>query len=215
MSNSQLRSEKVTNSCGPQKNFEAQSVSSDDGTGSWAVSPTVRDSEVGKFNKILVSHMDQTIGPLSDHGGRDVNLPLEGPVSFPLLNSQGGFVTAAELKSIPLSVELGEHRKKELLQQKNGKSRWSLQEEIAKVIEKGFSLGYVYKVRGREEEGGESAKGNSDQQLSWSMGVEIAKVIEVGVALGVDFNGNKDSLGSIIAQREGEDIERLAENAAN
>lgn len=41
--------------------------------------------------------------------------------------------------------------------------------------------------------------------------MEIANVLEVGVALGVDFNSKEDSIGVIIAQREKEDEERLAE----
>ena len=54
-------------------------------------------------------------------------------------------------------------------------------------------------------------KEDNVQEQSWSMGVEIANVLEVGVALGVDFNSKEDSIGVIIAQREKEDDERLAE----
>ncbi|KAI9194405.1 hypothetical protein LWI28_005663 [Acer negundo] len=211
VSNRQGGLEKGTSGRGPQWSFEAYSETSEKGTELWGVSPTVTGTEVGNLNKILVRYIDQTIGPISDQEGRDINLPLKDPISFPLLNLQGGHVTAEELISVPLLVELGEERKKGNHKQQKWKKRWSLQEEIAKVIEKGFSLGYEFKVRGKKAEGGYLATGNSVQERSWSMGIENANMIEVGVALVVDFNGQEHSIWIAIAQREVEDENRLAE----
>ena len=74
-----------------------------------------------------------------------------------------------------------------------------------------FSLGYILNDRNRESVGNKTQDDNDVQEQSWRMGREIAKVLEVGAALGVDFNSKKESIGVIIAQREREDQERLAE----
>ncbi|KAK0575010.1 hypothetical protein LWI29_032546 [Acer saccharum] len=182
------------------KSKEAQSSSTEDGLIPLVDKSSSRGSGFGVSKKILVRHKDQKVVSILDQEGRDINLPLRGPIQFPLQDLEGGQNRAEDLMSIPLAVEIDEEvRRGNKKNKKLEVVRWSLQEEIAKVIAKGISLGYVFNARDKETEGSKTQVGDKDEEQSWSLGVEITKVIEVGVALGVDFNSKEDSIGKEIA----------------
>lgn len=83
----------------------------------------------------------------------------------------------------------------------SSRSRWNLEVELAKVVEKGVDLGYLR--RDKVQQGG-----GSIEPSSWRLSEEVAKVIEVGAALGFDFNRNKESISKEISRREKEDEDR-------
>ena len=108
----------------------------------------------------MVRHINNKVISISDQEGRAVNLPLRGPVPFPLQDSEGSQIRAEDLVPVQLAVDLEENEKigNNKTKQRGG-SRWSLAEEFAKVIEKAFSLGYVLKDRTRETKGDKSQEG--------------------------------------------------------
>ncbi|KAK0600248.1 hypothetical protein LWI29_013022 [Acer saccharum] len=208
LSKRQYGLEKGVSDNGLQKSVEAQSMTSEDRDGQyghtpreWGDNSSSKGFEVGAPKKMLVRHKDHSLVSISDQEGRGIIIPLKGPITFPLQNSEGGQIRADDLESVPLTVDLGNEGKRGNQKAKHHSvnDRWSLQKELAKVIEKGFSRGYSFN----------QDFANTVEERSWSLSVEIAKVIEVGMALGVDFNGKEDSIEKEIAQREMEDEIKL------
>ncbi|KAK2648768.1 hypothetical protein Ddye_016257 [Dipteronia dyeriana] len=76
---------------------------------------------------------------------------------------------------------------------------WILEEEIAKVIDKGIFMGYDFKKE----------KLNDQSRVNWSLEDEITKVIEMGVSLSFDFNGKEKVIEEEIMRRESEDMCRV------
>ncbi|KAK1551224.1 hypothetical protein Q3G72_032272 [Acer saccharum] len=165
--------------------------------------------------------------------------PLKDPIQLPLNGLEGDQIVGKDLEPLHLEVELvtdvsriaepnkttekGNRFMKDIIvksRQQSNKSYWNLEEEIAKVIEKGVSLGYVFKSNEKDRDkehivmqedhyNSRSNQGES-QENSWNFDNEVAKVIEVGVALGFDFNGNEVEIGEKIANREKEDKALMA-----
>jgi hypothetical protein len=103
---------------------------------------------------------------------------------------------------------VGERSFKEIVE----KRRWNLNEEIAKVVEKGIELG-VIKGGGGSKRGEQlSVDPSGNLTGNWKLSEEVAKVIEVGVALGFDFQGKEDSISEEIRRRETEDETRFLQN---
>ena len=94
---------------------------------------------------------------------------------------------------------------------------WNLEEEIAKVIDKGVALGVNFKKNKEKEnlkpfdfeDGKEGEKDATD--TTWNLEEEVTKVIQMGVALGIDFNGIENEMIKIIDSREEEDDARMEE----
>ncbi|KAK4833505.1 hypothetical protein QYF36_006173 [Acer negundo] len=68
---------------------------------------------------------------------------------------------------------------------------WHLEDEIAKVIEKGDALGINMQ-----------AKQMGDNSEVWDLQVEVAKVLETGAALGFDFHGQEVEITEIVSAME-------------
>ncbi|KAK2651968.1 hypothetical protein Ddye_011824 [Dipteronia dyeriana] len=195
------------------------------------------------------------IVPISDLKGGILSLLLTGPVQLPLRVSERGQIAGKDLLAIPISVELEvsginvikitrvvekmtRTARKEIgtgnQNVNNDKTKiknvyWNLKDEIAKVVEKGVALGYVFKYKETRVNNGGScdnhgiiSEGNSvgvetggqtgnDEDTMWSLEDEIGKVLEVMVTLGFDFNSKEVEISGVITQREKEDEERLAE----
>ena len=189
--------------------------------------------------KVIVRHKNHKNVSFSDKEGRVLSHSLKGPIQLPLNGLEGDQIVGKDLESLHLEVELvtdvsriaepnktteksNRFRKDTIVKsrQQSNKSYWNLEEEIAKVIEKGVSLGYVFKAKekdmGKEhivmQEDHFNARSNQgeSQENSWNLDNEVAKVIEVGVALGFDFNGNEVEIGEKIATREKEDEALMA-----
>ncbi|KAK0583522.1 hypothetical protein LWI29_037804 [Acer saccharum] len=86
--------------------------------------------------------------------------------------------------------------------------RWNLEEEVAKVIGKGFALGVLQGSEDGIRIKGTQGEHKKNRSVKWSFSEEVAKVIEVGKALGVNFNGNEECAVEEIRRRESEDVER-------
>ncbi|KAK1550995.1 hypothetical protein Q3G72_028387 [Acer saccharum] len=189
--------------------------------------------------KLTVRHKNHKKVSFSNKQGKVLSHPLKGPIQLPLNGLEGDQIVGKDLEPLHLEVELvtdvsriaepnkttekGNRFMKDIivksLQQSN-KSYWNLEEEIAKVIEKGVSLGYVFKSNEKDRDkehivmqedhyNSRSNQGES-QENSWNFDNEVAKVIKVGVALGFDFNGNEVEIGEKIANREKEDKALMA-----
>lgn len=73
---------------------------------------------------------------------------------------EGNQIRVEDLLLVPLAVDLEENGKiGNIKKNQMVRTRWSLAEEFAKVIEKAFSLGYVLKDRTRETKGDKSQEG--------------------------------------------------------
>ncbi|KAI9178653.1 hypothetical protein LWI28_029259 [Acer negundo] len=79
--------------------------------------------------------------------------------------------------------------------------RWNLEDEVAKVVEKGVALGYF---NGPKASGGLDSipSGSLGQKNgSWCLSLKVAKVTETGITLGFDFHGKVDLLSMEISMR--------------
>ncbi|KAI9168801.1 hypothetical protein LWI28_002123 [Acer negundo] len=76
-------------------------------------------------------------------------------------------------------------------QRQRKKGVWNLEEEFAKVIQKGVALGIIKK---------------KDDKVEWDLDEEVTKVLETGATLGIDFDGNKEELYDVVVglERKGE-----------
>ncbi|KAK1583380.1 hypothetical protein Q3G72_023248 [Acer saccharum] len=190
-------------------------------------------------------HKEQHLIYFSDLEGRPLSMPLRGPVQLPLQAVKGGQISGKDLLEIPVVVDLtsGDSRiptqagaperyqlsDKEMDQscdsgRKDSNSTtfyWNLEEEIAKVIEKGVALGLVVNSKDKSLGNGNGTHPTEGRHLEedhpaeatdqdWNLEEEVTKVIEVGVSLGFDFNGKEVEIGGKIADREKEDAERMA-----
>ncbi|KAK1548763.1 hypothetical protein Q3G72_035111 [Acer saccharum] len=86
---------------------------------------------------------------------------------------------------------------------------WNLDEEIAKVIEKGADLGVNFKLRSTCSKDEDGVKKNREDK--WNLEEEVTKVIETGVALGLDFYGKEAEIAKYLSSRELEDEARFYE----
>ncbi|KAI9165982.1 hypothetical protein LWI28_024068 [Acer negundo] len=94
-----------------------------------------------------------------------------------------------------------------------------LEEEIAKVVEKGVALGRIVisrnnagdDRRGRSQNSNENGqnRGGGVSESSWNLEEEVTKVIEVGMVVGFDFNGKEHEVREEIAKREKQDVDKL------
>ncbi|KAK4857264.1 hypothetical protein QYF36_026198 [Acer negundo] len=146
--------------------------------------------------------------------------PLEGPSKM--------IIVGKDLEPLNLEVELvsdvskivdpnktnekGNKSKKDIIEKQSQLSNefyWNIEEEIAKVIEKKVSLGYVFKLKDQNENQKDQSNYKNNQGASqenyWNLDNKVAKVIEVGVALGFDFNRNEVEIGENIVSKEKED----------
>ncbi|KAI9161381.1 hypothetical protein LWI28_016829 [Acer negundo] len=116
---------------------------------------------------------------------------------------------SSKLKSKPGGDNSGNTRKE-------GWVDWNLEEEIAKVIEKGVALGLDLKSRGsiirktnQQQKGPAVSNTSQANNVIWDLEEEIAKLMETRVALGFDFNGNENEIIEVVSSREKEDEERM------
>ncbi|KAK0602936.1 hypothetical protein LWI29_038397 [Acer saccharum] len=144
------------------------------------------------------------------HQVLEKNMGLYKGSAKKMVDRDGGQIRGKDLAAVPSAVDLeGEGRKTSGNPKKQRKVRWSLEEEITKVIERGVALGYVFNPK--DKEGSQNSERINREMRSGSFEEEITKVIEVGTALGFDFNSKEDIIGEEISQREKEDEERMAE----
>ncbi|KAI9185837.1 hypothetical protein LWI28_011181 [Acer negundo] len=68
--------------------------------------------------------------------------------------------------------------------------RRSVEDEMAKVIDRGIELGHINMDMAGEGRRVVISK-SRNQEDGWSLSIEVAKVIEMGVTLGLDFNNNE------------------------
>ncbi|KAK2634027.1 hypothetical protein Ddye_028819 [Dipteronia dyeriana] len=78
------------------------------------------------------------------------------------------------------------------------KKRWNLEEEVAKIVEKGKVLGYFNDSYPGMENMKDSIVGVAFKTGSWSLSEEVAKVIEIEVAFGFDFDGRENEESKLI-----------------
>ena len=69
------------------------------------------------------------------------------------------------------------------------KGSWNFEVEMAKIIERGLSIGYFNVLKNGNESRVRTEGGLRDNNSSWSFSEEVAKIIETGVAICFDFNG--------------------------
>ncbi|KAK1580906.1 hypothetical protein Q3G72_001236 [Acer saccharum] len=86
---------------------------------------------------------------------------------------------------------------------------WNLDEEIAKVIEKGADLGVNFKLRSTCSKNEDGVKKNREDK--WNLEEEVTKVIETRVALGLDFYGREEEIAEYLSSRELKDEARFYE----
>ncbi|KAK2658233.1 hypothetical protein Ddye_004766 [Dipteronia dyeriana] len=97
-----------------------------------------------------------------------------------------------------------------------GNQEWTLELEVAKVIEKGVELGSlkpndVQNQRISVVDRDVIKSGTvGNKQVVWDLDNKVNKIIETGVALGFDFNGEEDGVRKEIVRREEEDAEKYA-----
>ena len=155
-------------------------------------------------NKNLESDMacsinkEQRLVSMSDREGRLFSVPLKGPIQLPVTDAEGFQIRGSDLQEVPLMVELAGSQRLDHNSYGPGKkagSYWNLEEEFAKVIERGVELGHIIKRREKTNEepnGKEEVRNHSHSpDANWNLDEEVTKVIEVGLALGFDFNGKE------------------------
>ncbi|KAK0597862.1 hypothetical protein LWI29_029289 [Acer saccharum] len=169
--------------------------------------------------KLVVSHKEHQSVLFTDLEGRILSIPLKGPIPLPLSGVEGNQISGSDLKELPIMIELETGTTKVVSissssrtdrgngnEQYNSSSSndkqpnqlmvpyWNLEEEIAKVIEKGVAMGYVFnskaaEARNQGKKDGVGLQGNSgilrnNQNVSlgnkWDLDDEVAKVIEAG-----------------------------------
>ncbi|KAK3199332.1 hypothetical protein Dsin_022747 [Dipteronia sinensis] len=90
----------------------------------------------------------------------------------------------------------------------------SLKVEVAKIIEKGVSLGII----NSNKEEVQATKDNTETEqhggvkvsnmIPWNLEVELARTLETGVALGFNFHGKENEILEVILSKEQQDEER-------
>ncbi|KAK0596042.1 hypothetical protein LWI29_012254 [Acer saccharum] len=117
--------QKTCFSSGPIRGSETNLSSSEDRAISTASPSSLEELEqrkkdqIGSAKKILLRHKDQMIFAFSDQEGRNVSLPLRGPIQLPLNDLEGGKIRGDDLVEIPLAMELGRDKEKAPNQKKN------------------------------------------------------------------------------------------------
>ncbi|KAK0597523.1 hypothetical protein LWI29_026183 [Acer saccharum] len=90
------------------------------------------------------------------------------------------------------------------------KVKWNIENEIAKVIEKGVELGINLKVRKQRISSDCEVVGSEEfWKLGWDLDDEVAKVLEIGAALGFDFKGKESEISQVLSNMEKEDEDRF------
>ncbi|KAK3229199.1 hypothetical protein Dsin_001080 [Dipteronia sinensis] len=109
------------------------------------------------------------------------------------------------------------HSESDVTGRKNSSKRvtWNLEEEIAKVIERGVEMEIDFQARslvdttvGLVKAGDEDVNPQIDPWTVWNLEDEVAKVVETGAALGFDFNGNEEEIALVVSSIEREDEAR-------
>ncbi|KAK1548820.1 hypothetical protein Q3G72_009996 [Acer saccharum] len=166
--------------------------------------PSLPDN-IQRYNKQRVASGTENIKNLN--GGQ-----MTAPIQLPFRDESGVQIRGEDLQEVPLVVELDGSDSTASPKEKHDGSRpagfyWSLEEEIAKVIEKGVALGRIVMSRNNagvarsnrsqnpDENGTNRGSGASD--TSWNLEEEVTKVIEVGKAVGFDFNGKEHELQDV------------------
>lgn len=91
------------------------------------------------------------------------------------------------------------------------RGRWNLEEELAKVLEKGVALGYFNRSLHSHKSGTGISEGGIAKTGAWNLSDEVAKVIETRIALGLDFQGKEDLAVVEICRKEREEALRINE----
>ncbi|KAK3227437.1 hypothetical protein Dsin_007299 [Dipteronia sinensis] len=208
--------------CGSMEDEELDFIN-----GSMAMCDVVLDKVTTGSPSDKIKKGETMFGQSSDAGGKD-DIPPSPNVT---MLKRKGRKNVSSLKvhgmRTRLSSNIVEQKQDQsgtdidIVDVEGNKLSWSVEEEIAKVIENGVAIGRL-KTRskskfGEKEHDLDDANNTTidagDNKILWCLEEEIVKVIKTGVALGIDFGGNQKDIMEEISRRELEDTARVSDTA--